>query len=180
MKNFKLLPGQIFPPTSVTGIDGQELNLHQADKPGNWRLIVVYRGAHCPVCTRYLGELNDVKASLEELGVDLVAVSADAQDVAAPHIESIAPDFPVGYGLSVEQMQQLGLYISHPRSPQEAAGPFSEPGLFVINAEGALQVVDIANAPFARPNLASLVMGLGFVKDPKNNYPIRGTLVTTA
>lgn len=180
MKNFKLLPGNSFPSVSVTGIDVQELNLHQPDKPGNWKLVVVYRGAHCPLCTRYLGELNDIRQSLLDLGVELVAVSADAQSLATKHIADLNLGFPVGYGLSVEQMQQLGLFVSHPRSTQEAAGPFSEPGLFVINAEGALQVVDISNAPFTRPNLESLLAGIGFVKDPKNNYPIRGTLTATA
>lgn len=180
MKNFKLMPGNSFPEITVRGIDGREMNLHQADEPGNWRLLVVYRGAHCPLCTRYLGELNDIRQALVDLGVELVAVSADAQEVASAHLAGVSPDFPVGYGLSVEQMQQLGLYVSHPRSPEEAAGPFSEPGLFVINAEGALQVVDISNAPFTRPNLNSLLAGIGFVKDPGNNYPIRGTLKAAA
>ena len=180
MKNFKLLPGNSFPQISVAGIDGREMNLHEPGKPGNWRLIVVYRGAHCPLCTRYLGELNGIRQSLAELGVETVAVSADQQDVASAHMASIRPDFPVGYGLLVEQMQQLGLYVSHPRSPQEARGPFSEPGLFVVNADGALQVVDISNAPFTRPGVDSLLAGIGYIKDPKNSYPIRGTLNAAA
>lgn len=180
MNNFKIVPGSSFPDISVTGIDGQTLNLQQADKPGNWRLVVVYRGAHCPLCTRYLGELSEIRQALADLGVELIAVSADSQGVAAKHINSIAPGFPVGYGLRVDQMQQLGLFVSHPRSAEEAAGPFAEPGLFVINADGALQVVDISNTPFTRPNLDSLLAGLGFIKDPKNNYPIRGTLQAVA
>jgi hypothetical protein len=44
----------------------------------------------------------------------------------------------------------------------------------VINAEGLLQVVDISNAPFARPDLAGLAKGLKFIRD--NDYPIRGLL----
>jgi hypothetical protein len=46
--------------------------------------------------------------------------------------------------------------------------------VFVINADGLLQVLDISNAPFSRPDLASLAKGLKFVRD--NNYPIRGRL----
>ena len=54
---------------------------------------------------------------------------------------------------TVEQMQQLGVYISHPRSPQETDHPFAEPGLFVINApygfdDAAKEVSDL----FARLN----------------------------
>jgi hypothetical protein len=61
------------------------------------------------------------------------------------------------------------------RSAQETDRPFSEPGIFVINQEGKLQVTDISNAPFSRPDLDQLVGGLNFIRDPANNYPIRGT-----
>lgn len=72
-------------------------------------------------------------------------------------------------------MRELGLYVSDPRSAAETDRPFPEPGLFVINNEGKLQVADISNAPFARPALSSVLMGLSFIKNPDNNYPIRGT-----
>ena len=52
---------------------------------------------------------------------------------------------------------------------------FAEPGLFVVNAAGELQVVDISNNPFARPDLEVLVSGLEWIRNPENNYPIRGT-----
>lgn len=83
--------------------------------------------------------------------------------------------FPLGYGLSVAQMQELGLYISNPRSPQETDRPFSEPGLFLINPEGQVQMLDISNAPFARPDLAAIARGAKRIQEM--NYPIRGTLV---
>ena len=44
----------------------------------------------------------------------------------------------------------------------------------MINANGLLQVVDISNAPFARPDLAGLAKGLTFIRD--KDYPIRGCL----
>jgi hypothetical protein len=70
-------------------------------------------------------------------------------------------------------MRQLGVYISNPRSPTETDRPFSEPGLFITNPAGVLQIVDVSNAPFSRPNLQTLLAGLKFLLD--NNYPIRGT-----
>jgi hypothetical protein len=69
-------------------------------------------------------------------------------------------------------MRQLGLYISDPRSPQEADRPFAEPALFVINPDGNTQIIDISNAPFVRPDLKSLLKGLQFVVS--KDYPIRG------
>jgi hypothetical protein len=62
--------------------------------------------------------------------------------------------------------------VSTPRSAQETDQPFPEPGLFVVNGDGKIQIVDISNAPFARPDLATLLGGIKFVR--ANDYPIRG------
>ena len=72
-------------------------------------------------------------------------------------------------------MKELELYISVPRSEQETDHNFAETGLFVINEEDTVQVVDIANNPFVRPDLEALVNGLSWIRNPENNYPIRGT-----
>jgi hypothetical protein len=85
----------------------------------------------------------------------------------------IQPNFPVGYGLAITDMRRLGLYVSHPRSPQETDRPFAEPGLFVVNPQGEAQIVDISNAPFARPDLRAILAGLKFIQE--KGYPIRGT-----
>ncbi len=69
-------------------------------------------------------------------------------------------------------MRELGLYLSDPRSPQETDRAFAEPRLFVINPKGQVQMIDISNAPFARPDLKSLLKGLKFVMS--KDYPIRG------
>jgi len=77
------------------------------------------------------------------------------------------------WGLTIEQMQQLGLYISYPRSDKETDHPFAEPGLFVVNAEGNVQVVDVSNNPFVRPDIEQMYSGLKWIRE--NDYPIRGT-----
>lgn len=47
--------------------------------------------------------------------------------------------------------------------------------MVVVNADGRLQVVDLSNNPFARPDLEIFVSGLEWIRAPENNYPIRGT-----
>jgi peroxiredoxin len=141
----------------------------------DWMMVVVYRGVHCPLCTRYLNALEGHIASLAGIGVDVAAVSADSKEQLEAHVEKLNASFPLYYGLTLDQMAGLGLYISNPRSEKETDHPFPEPGLCVINAQGNIQVVDISNGPFARPDLESLVSGLAFIRDPENNYPIRGT-----
>lgn len=167
----KLAAGSPFPETRVQILDGGEIDLAVPSK--EWRMVVVYRGKHCPLCTKYLSALNGKVSDLSELGIDVVAVSSDPKEKAEAQMGLVKPSFPVGYGLTIDQMRALGLYISEPRSDQETDSPFAEPGVFIINSEGALHIVDISNAPFARPDLDSLVGGLQFVR--RNNYPIRGT-----
>ena len=105
----------------------------------------------------------------------MIAVSGDSKEQLESHLEHLEVSFPVYYGLSQEQMQTLGLYISVPRSEKETDHNFAEPGMFVVNQDGQVQVVDISNNPFSRPEIDTFLSGLTWIRDPKNNYPIRGT-----
>lgn len=174
----KLSAGSQFPALTVPKLGGGQVTLGSPQGDRDWQMVVLYRGKHCPLCTNYLKELHTLLPEFHALGVDVVAVSADPEAKATDQIALVAPDYPVGYDLSIPQMHQLGLYVSEPRSAQETDRPFAEPGLFVVNADGAIQITDISNAPFARPDLRALLGGLRFVRNPENNYPIRGTLTT--
>ncbi|MGR5238752.1 peroxiredoxin-like family protein [Vibrio alfacsensis] len=171
----KFKAGERFPSISLPTFDGSTIELGKPTENADWRLVVVYRGKHCPLCTRYLNELEGLKAKYLEAGVDIVAVSADSKEQVAQHMDQLSVSFPIAYGLTVDQMQTLGLYISEPRSEKETDHLFSEPGLFVVNDKGQVQVIDISNGPFARPDLNVLLSGLTFIRNPDNNYPIRGT-----
>ena len=175
MTNAKPLVGETFPKITVPQLGGGQLDLGSPANGRDWQLVVVYRGKHCPICTRYLKELDAIVPELAKIGIDVVAVSADPEEKAQEQAAEAGVSFPVGIDLSVSQMQELGLYVSDPRSAAETDRPFAEPGVFVVNSSGKLQVVDISNAPFARPALSSLLMGLNFIKNPDNNYPVRGT-----
>ncbi|MGC1494261.1 MAG: redoxin domain-containing protein [Sulfitobacter sp.] len=165
--------GQAFPKTDVHQLGGDTMTLGVPGGGHDWQLVVVYRGLHCPLCKKYLAQLDQMTGDFHALGVDVVTVSGDPKEKAQSMVDEHDLKLPVGWGMTIEQMRGLGLYISDPRSPQETDRPFAEPGLFVINGEGNIQILDISNAPFARPDLASLLGGLKFVR--ANDYPIRGT-----
>ena len=175
MKPFKIEAGSQFPKIVARGLDENEIDIGIPRENTDWKIVVVYRGGHCPRCTRYLNQLEGCRQSLLELQIDLVAVSADNKSQLETHMENLHIRYPIYYGLTIEQMQELGLYISVPRSEKETDHPFAEPGLFVINEKNEVQVVDISNGSFVRPELEALVSGLRFIRDPENNYPIRGT-----
>ncbi|WP_299949599.1 peroxiredoxin-like family protein [uncultured Ruegeria sp.] len=167
--------GKAFPAINIPVLGGRTRSLSTPRDGYDWMLTVVYRGKHCPLCTTYLRDLNSALPDLNALGVDVLAVSADSAERATAQMQEVSPTFDIGYGLSVEQMQTLGLYISGPRNGMDVEGPFAEPGLFVINDQGVLQIVDISNVPFARPSLTSLVMGIRFLRGLSGDFPVNGT-----
>lgn len=167
----KLKPGDPTPEFTLPLVGGGEARLGGA---GRWQLAIVYRGKHCPLCRKYLGRLEEVKQRFSDLGTEVLLLSGDPEEKATATREEWGLQLPLAYDLSRDQMKRLGLYVSEPRSPQETDRPFAEPGVFVTNPEGNLQIVDISNAPFARPDLEGLAGGLAFIQD--KDYPIRGTL----
>ena len=175
MSTSKLTPGSVFPSITVVDEHHTRRELASSNNQKAWNMIVIYRGKHCPICTKYLNKLAGFKARLDSMNIDLIAVSADSQEQLEAHQQDLALNYPLAFGLTLEQMQTLGLYISTPRSEQETDHLFAEPALFIVNDEGKLHVVDIANNPMVRPDLEQLVSGLEFLKNPDNNYPIRGT-----
>ncbi len=169
MNSTKMSAGAQFPALSWNAVSGGRVA--PSDGAG-WRLLIVYRGKHCPLCKSYLNTLGEMLEEFQAAQIAVATVSADTQEKAEAEVAECGWKFPVGYDLTVEQMRELGLYISDPRSPQETDRAFAEPGMFVINPAGQVQMIDISNAPFARPDLKSLLQGLKFVMS--KDYPIRG------
>lgn len=167
----KPIAGAAIPALPIRTTAGATVDI--VSQPG-WRMLVVYRGKHCPLCKKYFKTLDGMLDRFQAAGVNVLAVSADPLEKAQADVASEGWRFPVGYDLSLAQMHSLGLYVSEPRSPQETDRPFPEPGLFVINPDDKLQIVDLSNAPFARPDLEMVLMGINLIKE--RNYPIRGTL----
>lgn len=165
-------PAAAFPEISVPVVGGVPRGLNQPAEGTDWQLIVVYRGFHCPICKGYLKLLDDLAPKFREIGVDVMAVSGDGIDKAKSMVDEVGLSLPLGYDLSIPQMQQMGLFVSDPRDAQETDQPFPEPGLYIVNDAGVLQVKMIGNASFARPDLNLVLRGLTVTRE--RGFPIRG------
>lgn len=175
MTSRKRAAGSAFPAIDLPVLGGGRRDISRPRDGLDWTLVVVYRGKHCPLCTTYLQELDAALADLNALGVDVIAVSADSEARATAQMEKVSPKFDVAYGLTIAQMRELGLYISDPRNGTDVDAPFAEPGLFVVDATGSLQIVDISNVPFSRPSPAWIAKGIGFRRGPMKDAPVNGT-----
>ena len=167
----KLSAGGPIHEITLPTIDGGEAKI--GGIKDRWQMIIVYRGLHCPICKNYTAKIEALKDKFDELDTDILFVSGDNAEKAKNFADEVGLNRPVAYDLSVDQMRQLGLYISEPR-PTETDRPFPEPGLFVVNEKGQAHIVDISNAPFVRPEPELIIRGITHIK--KNDYPIRGLL----
>lgn len=170
MSNTKMIAGSTFPEMQWDAVGGGKIDPMARS---GWRALLIYRGQHCPICKSYLDKLEELQGQFKETGAAVFAVSADTKEKAENQAADCGWTFPIGYDLSIPQMRELGVYVSDPRSPEETDRPFSEPALFVINPQGQVQIIDVSNAPFSRPDLQSLLKGMQFITS--KSYPIRGT-----
>lgn len=137
-----------------------------------WTMLMIYRGRHCPRCKRYLSKFNDMLSKWTDI-MDVIVVSADTKEKAMADRDEFSWNFELGYGLTVDRIRKLGLYLSEPLSDAETTDMFSEPGTFMIKPDGSLMLVDISNGPAARPDLEELLDGMIF--NINNDRPVRGT-----
>ena len=70
-----LKPRQPVPALDVETLQGQWSLAEQA--PKNFTMVVFYRGLHCPLCTKYLKELDKLTSEFVDAGVSILALSSD-------------------------------------------------------------------------------------------------------
>lgn len=166
-----LQPRHPAPKLVVPTVGGAPWSL-EASRPETFTMIVVYRSLHCPLCKNYLGDLEAKLPQFAKLGVEVIAASVDtAERAARAKAEWGLANLRVGYGLSIDTARQWGLFISGAQKDSEP-NEFTEPGLFLVKADGTLYTASIANTPWARPPLDQMLRAIDFFA--KNNPPARG------
>jgi peroxiredoxin len=174
-----LMPRQPVPDLQLATVDGGTWRLSE-QTPENFTLVVFYRGLHCPICSKYLGDLNSKAQAFAERGVGIFVASSDDAARAAQAKERWKLDkLTVGYGLDLEAARRWGLYISSGRGKTsigvEEPALFSEPGLFLVRPDGTLYFATTQTMPFARPRFEDILPAIDFVL--KSGYPARGEVL---
>ncbi|MEY3654772.1 MAG: hypothetical protein RL739_2942 [Pseudomonadota bacterium] len=176
MSTTALTPRQPVPALNVPLVTGGKFIL--GEKPAAvFDLVVVYRGLHCPICAKYLIELETLTPEFHKLGVNVVALSSDNAERAQAMAEKVkATHLKIGYGLSMASARQWGLYISTSRGKTslgiEEPALFSEPGVFIVRPDNTLYYVSTQTMPFARPSFQELLGAIEFAI--AKDYPARG------
>lgn len=176
MSTLALTPRQPVPALGIPLVGGGRFVLGATPAP-TFDLVVFYRGLHCPICAKYLMELERLMPEFEKRGVHVVAVSSDTAERAQAMAEKIkAVHLPVGYALSLQSARQWGLYISASRGQTsigiDEPALFSEPGVFIVRSDGTLYYGATQTMPFARPQFQDLLGAIDFAV--AKDYPARG------
>ena len=165
-------PGAPAPALTVPLIIGGHWDL-AAQRPAAFTMIVVYRGLHCPICKGYLSGLRGMYDGFVSKGVEVLTVSMDdGKRATQAHRDWGLDPIPMGYGMTREQADAWGLFVSEGRSDKEP-DQFPEPGLFWVKPDGTLWLAEMSSTPFVRPDLKALLDRVDFIVE--NNYPPRGT-----
>ena len=134
-------------------------------------LLVFYRGLHCPVCTKYLLELERLAPEFEKRGVRSVAISSDESERAAKMAEKVKANLvSIAFDLQLSAARAWGLYLSAGRGEEPAH--FNEPGVFLVKPDGTLYYGSTQTMPFARPPFADLLGAVDYAIT--KDYPARG------
>lgn len=170
-----LLPRRPVPALRVPTLAHGEFDL-AADAPKHFTLISFYRGLHCPVCLKYLRELESLIPEYERRGTRVIAVSSDVPERAQAMASKVGASLRFGYSLPLTAARKWGLYISASRGKTsinvEEPPLFSEPGVFLVRPDGTLYYGAVQTMPFARPLFSELLQAIDFAIS--KDYPARG------
>lgn len=171
-----LIPRQPVPPLQLPTAGGGEFQLAVSPAP-TFNMLVFYRGLHCPLCAKYLTELERLHDDFTSRGVMPLAISSDTEERAQTMAQKInAQKLRFAYGLPLAAARDWGLTVSTSRGKTsigiEEPVLFSEPGLFLVRPDGTLYWGSTQTMPFARPHFDEILGAIDFVV--KNDYPARG------
>ena len=150
--------GDIFPALSIDSVGGGQISL-PGDLAGAFGVVLIYRGSWCPYCVAQLTGFAQAAGELAELGVKLVALSADDGPSSNELATKLRLPFPIGFGADVDLVRAVtGAYINaEPRYLQSTG--------FVLDPEGKLMTAVYSSLAIGR-----LVAGdvIGFIRYVKS------------
>lgn len=157
-----LLPTETAPELALALVGGgttDDLKLG-TEADGRFSLVVFYRGLHCPICRKQLGEIDKRIEDLTATGIGrAVAIPMETEEPSGRIVHQWhLANLPVAYGLSEEAARAWGpggLNLSRTIKDGEP-DLFNEPGIFILDEDRTLFWSSTATMPFGRPWTMSL------------------------
>ena len=126
-----LTPGDSFPALTIKHPGGDEVEL---PLPGEYTVVLFYRGGWCPYCNAQLRAFQRAHDKLADLGVHVVALSIDDEATTQATIDKHGLTFPVGHSADAQAIAEATGALVNP-----AAGYIESTG-FVVGPDGKVLV----------------------------------------
>jgi len=131
MMRTRLQNGDRFPDLSIRTVGGGEMTL-PGDVEGFYSVILFYRGAWCPYCNAQLAAFARARASLQSIGVEVVALSVDDEAVSAALADKLRLNFPIGFGAKADEISAAtGAFVTEGATYLQSTG-------FVLDKSGRI------------------------------------------
>jgi peroxiredoxin len=149
--------GDAFPKLQVPAVGGGTMSL-PGDLAGAYGVVLIYRGAWCPVCVEQLLGYVAEKDALDALGVKVVALSVDDEATGAGLATKLALPFPVGHGADAGTVAAATGAFTNDRPP------YLQPTAFVLSPDGAVMAAVYATNAVGRLSATHVAQFVGFMK----------------
>ena len=148
--------GAPFPHLTIDAAGGGTISLPYY-LAGSYAVELLYRGSWCPNCNAQLMAFSRAHDSLAELGVKVVALSADDEATASAFVQKHALRFPVGHSADVDRVAAAtGAYTNpHPKYFQSTG--------FVLDPSGHVITAVYSSGAIGRLLPADVVGFVGYV-----------------
>lgn len=143
-----LLCGEKIPPTVLIDTKGNSFDLNKAvaSRP---TILVFYRGGWCPYCSKQLSGLQQIMASLEKTGYQLIAISTDLPEGLQQTTDKQQLHFTLLSDADLHAAKQFGLAYKAPKAyasflPKTTGGKNVDlllpvPSVFILDKKGIIQ-----------------------------------------
>ena len=129
--NTRLQNGDRFPDLSISIVGGGQVVCHAMSR-ALYSVILFYRGAWCPYCKAQLAAFARARASLQSIGVEIVAVSVDDEAVSTALVDKMRLNFTVGFGVKADEISAAtGAYVAEDAAYLQSTG-------FVLDRQGRI------------------------------------------
>jgi peroxiredoxin len=151
-----LTPGDTFPALTLDLPGGEPLAL---PLPGEYTVVLLYRGSWCPYCNAQLRAFQRAGDTLAELGARVVALSVDDEATTQATIDKHGLTFPVGHGADAAALAAVTGALVNPE-----AGYIESTG-FVVDPEGKVLVSAYSSNAIGRLMPDDVVGFLRYVRE---------------
>ncbi len=135
--------GEMFPALDIPDVGGGTISL-PGDLDGSWGVVLIYRGAWCPVCNAQLTAFAQATGKFEELGIKVIAFSVDDEATTAELVEKLRLTFPVGHSADADKIAEAtrGYTNDDPH--------YLQPAGFVLAADGTIALAAYSSGAIGR------------------------------